>query len=85
MGELLAMGIPVVGNDRVGDVKEVIEDLEVGVAVSNFAEQDLQKAINGIQAFEDTSPETIRARAKDYYDLDKAVEAYSYIYKEIFN
>lgn len=81
MGELLAMGIPVVANNQVGDVEEVVKDLDVGVVVNSLDANGYDEALNLMGAYESTDPQVIRSRSKDYYDLDNGVEQYFKIYQ----
>ena len=47
-GEIMAMGIPVITNSGVGDVKEIVEKYHSGYVLNNFTEEEMQKTIDDI-------------------------------------
>jgi len=83
-GEIMAMGIPVIANSGVGDVKEIIEKYEAGFVLDSFTEGEMEKVIDKI-----VDPETkfnsnqIREGAKEFYNLEKTVNTYKAVYKKI--
>lgn len=88
LGELLAMGIPVVCNTGVGDVGQIIEDMGGGVAIDDFDRVILKEAaMRMLQGLKDKKYEAaaIREKAFGYYDLQKAVGKYAMLYRQIEN
>ena len=79
LGEMLAMGIPMVANSGVGDVERVIEETGGGAIVREFDGRSYAAALNRIEAIA-YSPDAIRARARKLFDLGKAVDTYSNLY-----
>jgi glycosyltransferase involved in cell wall biosynthesis len=83
-GEIMAMGIPVIANSGVGDVKEIIEKYEAGYVLDNFTEEEMEKVIDKVI---DTQTKfnvfKIREGAKEFYDLEKTVDTYKQVYKKI--
>lgn len=79
LGEMLAMGIPMVANSGVGDVERVIEGTGGGAIVREFDGRSYAAVLNRIEAIA-YSPDAIRARARKLFDLGKAVETYSKLY-----
>ncbi|MBL0182094.1 MAG: glycosyltransferase [Chitinophagaceae bacterium] len=83
-GEIMAMGIPVITNSGVGDVKEIVEKYEAGFVLDGFSEAEMNKAIDRI-----IDPATkfngnkIREGAAEFYSLDKTVQTYTQVYKKI--
>ncbi|MGB0931034.1 MAG: glycosyltransferase, partial [Chitinophagales bacterium] len=85
LGELLAMGIPVVCNTGVGDVGQIIEDMGGGVAIDAFDKVTLKEAAERmLQDLKEKKYQAaaIREKAFGYYDLQKAVEKYAVLYQE---
>jgi glycosyltransferase involved in cell wall biosynthesis len=83
-GEIMAMGIPVIANSGVGDVKEIIEKYEAGFVVDHFTEDEMGKIIDkAIDPQTKFNPHTIREGAKDFYNLEKTVNTYKQVYKKI--
>jgi glycosyltransferase involved in cell wall biosynthesis len=83
-GEIMAMGIPVIANSGVGDVKEIIEKYEAGFVLDTFTETEMKsvvdKVVSGKIAFDSNK---IRAGATDFYNLNKTVQTYAEVYKKI--
>jgi glycosyltransferase involved in cell wall biosynthesis len=79
LGEVLAMGIPVICNN-IGDVSEVVESTQGGVAIDDFTEQSFVKALNEIPRLFNIDHALIREKAFQYYDLNKAIDAYEKVY-----
>lgn len=72
LGEMMAMGIKVTGND-IGDSKMIFSKYKVGQLIS-----DGLVSIYGI-----TNPDDIRKGAMNYFSLDKGVESYEKAYGSI--
>jgi glycosyltransferase involved in cell wall biosynthesis len=86
LGELLAMGIPVISNSGVGDVKEIIEQTNSGICIDDFSLTTMAETIERIPALlQQINHESIRQKAKDIYDLSNAQEKYISLYKTILN
>ncbi len=80
MGEMAAMGIPVVCNGEIGDLDFVVEQYHLGATVSEFTEIEYTKAFNTIKQ---TNRMEIREESKAYFDLDLAIEKYHRIYSQL--
>ncbi len=85
-GEIMAMGIPVIANSGVGDVKEVIEKYNGGYVIDNFSPTEMNSIIDKIVAANNVfDKETIRNGAIDFYNLDTTVATYAAVYKKMFS
>jgi glycosyltransferase involved in cell wall biosynthesis len=82
LGEMLAMGIPMVANSGVGDVERVIERTGGGTIIREFNDRCYADALNRMEALA-YSPGAIRAHARKLFDLNKAVDTYSNLYSEL--
>jgi glycosyltransferase involved in cell wall biosynthesis len=83
-GEIMAMGIPVIANSGVGDVKEIIEKYQAGFVVDHFTEDEMGKIIDkAIDAQTKFDTDKIRGGARDFYNLEKTVNTYKQVYKKI--
>lgn len=83
LGEIFAMGIPVICNDGVGDVGEIVDMIKGGTVISSFNEKSYQYAIDTFPDLIGLEPKAIRERALSYYSLENAVNAYAMIYKTL--
>ena len=85
-GEIMAMGIPVITNSGVGDVKEIVEKYKAGYVLDDFSVPSMMKIIEDICDSKTIfDPEIIRKGAEDFYDLDKTLEVYKKVYQNILN
>lgn len=85
LGEFLSCGVPCVGNDGVGDVREVIESGGVGVVVRDFDSAAMARAVDDLLAV--VADERTRARcldvARSRFSLAEGVRAYDRIYRSL--
>ncbi|MBK8805228.1 MAG: glycosyltransferase [Bacteroidales bacterium] len=79
MGEIMAMGIPIVCNDKVGDVTAIVADTMCGVVVSDFTSLDYTKAVDCLETMTFDSSKII-AGSNAYYSLDMGIERYKKVF-----
>lgn len=82
-GEIMAMGIPVITNSGVGDVKEIVEKYESGFVVDEFSDSAFNKVIDKMSLSNSFDAGSIRKGAEKFYSLEKAVESYNGLYNSI--
>lgn len=85
LGELFAMGIPVMCNDRVGDVEEIVSNVEAGFIIKEFSQDEYNKAVEKIPDLLKLDPAKIRQQSMSYYSLKNAVDKYAEIYSDILS
>ena len=78
----MSMGIPVITNAGVGDVKEIVEAYSGGIVLENFTDQEFKRAVEIIISRK-FNQEKIRQGAVEIYSLDQAIDRYQKIYEEI--
>ncbi len=83
-GEIMAMGIPVIINSGVGDVKEIVEKYNAGYVIDQFTDNQFNAVIDKIAMGNSFSKAAIRKGAEEFYSLRKAVQSYANVYKQIF-
>lgn len=82
LGEIMAMGIPVITNSGVGDVKEIVQKYEAGIVLEDLTPENFKKTTSSLLRINfDTNK--IRTGAKDYFDLQNAVHNYKDLYESI--
>lgn len=84
-GEIMAMGLPVITNAGVGDVKEIITQYNAGLVLENFSDAEMDRIIDLIQSGSHFDAAQIREAAKEIYSLEKAVLSYKKVYDRILN
>lgn len=85
MGEFLATGTPCLGNRGVGDVGDILEGNQVGIAISEFSESEKRDAISDlINVIEDPeSSPRCREVAIDQFSLEYGADKLQEIYSNL--
>jgi glycosyltransferase involved in cell wall biosynthesis len=84
LGELMAMGIPVICNSGVGDVEAIMQKTQAGVALKDFSEPEMKRAIEAINSLTSKDRNEIRQEALKYFSLEFGVEKYAGVYEKLF-
>lgn len=79
-GELMAMGIPLVCNDGVGDTAQVVRTYKAGFVVEGFTPENYEHALPHNISFE---KETAQSGAQYFYSLDEGAKRYENVYKKL--
>jgi glycosyltransferase involved in cell wall biosynthesis len=79
LGEMLALELPVVVNEGVGDVSRVIEESGAGIVVRGFNENAYRSAIDALDTLK-PDMERWRSVARQWFDLRTGVDRYAAIY-----
>jgi glycosyltransferase involved in cell wall biosynthesis len=82
MGEMLAVGLPIVTNAGVGDVEQMVEALNCGVAIRDFSEDSYAAALELVENL-GGSPAERRGRALPWFDVNVGIERYNAIYRDL--
>ena len=86
LGELLAMGIPVICNRKIGDVDDIIVNTKGGLLINDFSNESYLSAIESLPEYLSNYSRTeIRELSKKYYDLNDGIEKYKKIYLRLLN
>ena len=84
MGELLAMGIPIICND-IGDVKNIVENTQAGICIQELNKNAFASAIEQIPNLINHNKNKIREVSKEYFLLTSGIEKYTKIYQNLLN
>lgn len=82
MGEMLALGLPIVTNAGVGDVADIVDATQCGVAVEAFDDAAYGAAIERVEGMT-IMPEIQRERALDWFNLEEGVRRYAAVYDQL--
>jgi glycosyltransferase involved in cell wall biosynthesis len=85
LGEVLSMGIPVIVNSGIGDVRQVVENAGAGYVLHNFLEEDFAKAVQAIPKLLQKSPVAIRSAVEHIYSLEKGIQLYLSCYRQVLS
>jgi glycosyltransferase involved in cell wall biosynthesis len=85
LGEALGCGVPVVANEGVGDVADIIRRYNVGVIVKDGSEAAMTTALDELEALRSDPdlPSRCRKAAEEVFSLEAGTEAYRKLYAEI--
>jgi glycosyltransferase involved in cell wall biosynthesis len=85
LAEFLGCGIPCLSNAGVGDMAEVLEGDQVGVAIKAFDQESMIAALNQLIKLVDDPKTSARcvASAQRHFSLDEGVRLYEKIYQTL--
>ena len=82
LGEMLAVGLPVIANSGVGDVAAVLEEPGMGALVDRFDREALLAAVDS--ALADPRPAAeIRDHAARWFSLEDGIARYDSVYRSL--
>ena len=87
MAEILGCGLPVVANEGVGDVAQIIRGHRVGVLVSGPSESEMNAAWDELQQLLNDPDLAVRCRraAEECFSLEAGTAAYLGLYKQVLS
>ncbi len=83
LGEYLACGLPVVVNDGVGDVREIIERLDAGAVLSSMSDREMDEVVSRLDDFLAVDADALRERSRKIHDLPVALAKYRQVYDSL--
>ncbi len=83
LGEMLAMGIPVIVNANVGDVKEIVNSCHAGLCLQELNTNEYKRVVNQLLMKKSYAGEEIRNLSMEINSLDAAIESYTRIYQSL--
>lgn len=83
-GEIMAMGIPVIINAGVGDVKEIVTKYHAGIVLDDLSKKSMGNAVEEIVNAKPFNKERIQEGAAAVYSLEHAIQLYKKVYDGIF-
>jgi glycosyltransferase involved in cell wall biosynthesis len=82
MGEMLALGLPLITNGGVGDVAQIVEETGCGVALDRFDAAAYAGALDAIDAMV-PAPEAQREKALPWFDVEIGIARYDAVYRDL--
>lgn len=80
LGELMALGLPVLTNAGVGDVDPILRESGAGVTVERFDLPAYDQALERLEALQ-PDPARRQAAVRRWFDLDEGVRRYDALYR----
>ena len=85
MGEIMNLGIPIICNSGVGDVDEIMDQCMPELLINDFSSKEYNRVIELILNDYKANKQQIINTSYKYYSLEKGVEKYKEIYREVLN
>jgi glycosyltransferase involved in cell wall biosynthesis len=87
MGEILGCGLPVIANEGVGDVAEIIYRYKVGIIVKGNSDKEMKVAYDELELLKKDPglPSRCRNAAEEVFSLESGTRAYSDLYANILH
>jgi glycosyltransferase involved in cell wall biosynthesis len=83
MAECFALGIPVIANPGVGDVKQVVDRLDGGWIVDPFSDTDLMEVVQNLDTICSKGGQRLRDASRPILGLEYATKCYQSIYDKL--
>jgi len=83
MGEIMAMGIPAITNSGIGDSDRIIKETDAGIIIDDFSEKSFDEAITKVEDLLKKDKTIFTNAAKKYFSLEKGIEFYKSVYREV--
>ncbi len=82
-GEIMSMGIPIICNSGVGDTDFVVEKYQSGMLIDVNNPESFNDVIENFEQLKQLSGSRITEGACDFFSLEKGVEKYTEIYRNL--
>jgi glycosyltransferase involved in cell wall biosynthesis len=83
MAESFASGIPVVANSGVGDVQEIIDQLDGGWIVDPYSEDGLMETVENLDIISAKGGRRLRDVSRLTLGLEFAIKSYQSVYEKL--
>lgn len=83
MGELMSLGMPLICNNQIGDVEQILRDGGNGIILTAFNTVAYEKAISELDEVLTLNPQNSIDCAYKYYSLKNGIDSYLSIYKRL--
>ena len=85
LAEVLAMGIPIVTNSGVGDVKSIVENSKGGIVIDQFTMPNYVMVRDAIPELLRNDSAKVRENIEHIFSLRHGIELYKNAYKKVWN
>jgi glycosyltransferase involved in cell wall biosynthesis len=80
MGEMLALGLPLITNKGIGDVTQIVEETGCGVTIDRFDEAAYKEALELLEKLP-RNPHRWRELALPWFDVEIGINRYDSVYR----
>ena len=83
MAESFAMGIPVIANPGVGDVKKLVDHIDGGCIADPFSDVDLMEVVENLDQICSKGGLRLRDASRSILGLEYATQCYQSVYDKL--
>ncbi len=83
IGELLAVGLPIISNTGIGDIDVILPAVGGGILIDNLTSSAFEAVLPGLRVASTAEREEVRRKSREWYDLQTAVVSYDRIYRNL--
>lgn len=83
VGEYLACGLPVAANTGIGDIQRIITEGENGMILADDSDAEIDRCAARFLSGFSLDRSGIKARSRDYFSMDTAVDTYDMLYRDL--
>jgi glycosyltransferase involved in cell wall biosynthesis len=80
MAELLACGVKIITNDKIGDTTQIVLNGEAGYVLDDFSEQSKDRLLLNIHLEKRSNPQHLRNVSLKHFSLSDGVHKYNEAY-----
>ena len=84
MGESFACGVPIISNEGIGDVSEIVADIQGGIIIHNTSSTNITIGMKKFFEGNFNSGNDLRNASKEFFSLEAGVQKYLKVYESIF-
>ena len=79
------LGIPIICNNKVGDVEEIMNKCMPELIIKEFSKKEYSRVVNLINKNYKIDYDKVINFSNNYYSLEKGIKTYDSIYEQILN
>ncbi|MGV3631028.1 MAG: glycosyltransferase [Bacteroidota bacterium] len=83
LAELIACGVKVISNTKVGDSEQYIRENELGYVFEGFEQEDYDSFISGFELRQDFSRQALFDTAEKHFSLEDGIQKYRELYRKL--
>lgn len=83
LAESFSVGIPVICNHGVGDVSQIVQDLDAGLVIDLMSDEELSKTAQQLNKIRSLGGQRLRDVARPYFGLEVAFQRYRDVYTKL--
>jgi len=84
MGESFACGVPIISNEGIGDVSEIVADIKGGIIIHDTSSTNITIGMKKFFEGNFNSGNDLRNTSKEFFSLEAGVQKYLKVYESIF-